>query len=166
MDSDQKRIIGFLCDYKDAWTDSHKLRALLMDCIPERKALRTVLVMAYEEGIVSDLNTSSDHNRVLFQHTKRLVDDYAIDERVANWAIETWNRVVETTRREQDTIAQQPKEEILVSHNEVDADIDEKGLDSIKLRAMMMIYDNKIIRRSKQEMADKLIKLVDREILR
>lgn len=90
MDDDQKKIVEFLLKYASVWKDSKSLKALLADCIPDKKVLRNIIINAYEEGIYDELKSSKDFKLVIYKYKRILCDDYGIGEKYANWAIETW----------------------------------------------------------------------------
>ena len=90
MDADQKKIVEYLLKYTSAWKDSKGLKAILADCVPDKKVLRNIMINAYEAGIYEELKTAKDFKIVIYKYKKILCEDYGIDEKYANWAIETW----------------------------------------------------------------------------
>lgn len=90
MDDDQRIIVEYLLKYTSAWRNTKGLKAILADCIPDKKVLRNVMVSAYEEGIYEEIKFAKDYKFVTHKYKKILCEDYGIGEKYANWAIETW----------------------------------------------------------------------------
>lgn len=166
MDFYQKKIVDFLNENKESWHDSRSLRGILMDCIPDKKALQSVLLIAYNEGIVEELSIDQNNNVISYKYIKKLINDYAIEEKTARWAVDTWNYIIDTNG----SSPNRNSESVMNGNNnsvyseEGNENLDNQVLDRIKLRAEMMIQDNKQLMEPREVLVDRLIKLVDYEL--
>lgn len=96
IDEKQEIIIKTLIQHKDVWKTAKGLEAILADCIPgnENKAIRNVILIAYKEGIVGALEEKHEIELVISRYITKLVMEYAIDNTVVEWCVETWRKII------------------------------------------------------------------------
>jgi len=85
---------------RDVLNDSRLCRALLLDLCGEYKREISVLVVAMEERVVAALQAPQPGvpaELLLARLTKRLVDNRALTEDAARWAVESWALALEIT---------------------------------------------------------------------
>jgi len=78
---------------RDVLNDSRLCKAFLLDLCGEHKREISVLVVAMEERVAADLQKSQSGvplELLLTRLTKRLVDNRALAEDAARWAVESW----------------------------------------------------------------------------
>lgn len=90
MEKIYKDIVDFIKNHRDLIIDSRSLRALLADGIPNNKSLRHILQVAYDEGITKRISSETNMRRLVYQYKKILMEDYAINENLADLSIEIW----------------------------------------------------------------------------
>ena len=151
MDNDQRIIINYLLRNRDSWRTSKGLKAILADSIPDKKALRNTLIIAYEEGIFDAFKNVDDLNRTIYKYKKILIDDYAINEKVAEWAVETWLLIV---RKENE------------DYTEFDEPlyIDEKCLNHMISKIMVLAPKNEMRTMSKLECVSITKRIIESEM--
>ena len=80
--------------YSDALDNRQRIRAVLLDFFPDERVKSNVLVIAYDSGIALAIK-----NRVMLDNTfalrfiKILTSDYAIQNRMAKWAVLYWMKM-------------------------------------------------------------------------
>lgn len=91
---EHKNMISFLKGNKDLWKDSRSFKSLLADIIPEDKSIRHILQIAYDEGIVEDINRGSDIKRVIYSYQKIMTDDYLLNRSAADLSLCIWLEIL------------------------------------------------------------------------
>ena len=158
MDDDQKIIVEYLLKYTSTWRDSKGLKAILADCIPDKKVLRNVMLSAFEEGIYEELKSANDYKFVIYKYKRILCEDYGIGEKYANWAIETWlfvsgvdveNEIFETTNHSYAMKITDPK----IDMKSIDElELHPRTVSALKRAGINTVGD--LVRLSATEMAD------------
>lgn len=90
IDSNQKKIIDMLTRYNASVESAQKLKAFLLDCIPEERAIRNVLVAAYSEGVIEEIKNNQDSIILRNRFVKKMVNNYGFSEQIVIWAFDTW----------------------------------------------------------------------------
>jgi tetratricopeptide (TPR) repeat protein len=88
---------------RDVLKDPQLCKALLKDLCGEHKREIFVLVTALEEGIAANLLAAQENmplQVLLAQLTERLVDNRALNENAARWAVESWALALEVIELE------------------------------------------------------------------
>ena len=91
----KSQIIEILKDNSDIISDKKRLNGILMDCIPNNKALRNALIISFEEGIVESFQ-EKDFNRTLFEFNRVLTEDYGLNDSITQEALDIWVRICKT----------------------------------------------------------------------
>lgn len=93
-DLPRRKLAEIVAQYgPSVWEDPRRCRALLMDLCGESRREIFVLVSAVEEGVPAELHQSPagvPTELLLARLTERLVDNRALDEEAARWAVESW----------------------------------------------------------------------------
>lgn len=90
MDDIQKALITLVDEVPDSLMNRQKLRAALMDLLPEKKLQVNLLMNAYDEGVVTRLTGDSDTTLHALQLIKSLADGYGLTRNAALWSISSW----------------------------------------------------------------------------
>ena len=91
VDENQKKIIDMLIKYITSIDSSKKLKAYLLDCIPEERAIINVFVAAYSEGIIEEIRKAKDTVILKKRFVKKMMDNYGFNEQIVTWTFDTWN---------------------------------------------------------------------------
>ncbi len=84
-------LIDLTNKYPQAINDRQVLRGLLSDFYPKDKLYVNILLMAYDEGLVSEICASNVIDYFMKKRmSSRLVNNYGITEKLADSAIEAW----------------------------------------------------------------------------
>jgi hypothetical protein len=93
-DLPRQKLVEIVARYGDAVIESsRRCRGLLLDHCAEHRREINLLITALEEQIVADLQawpSGVPLEILLARLTKRLVDNYAMTEDAARWAVESW----------------------------------------------------------------------------
>ena len=84
MDFERKKVVEYLVKYKESWPDYRGLKAILSDCIPQNKAYKNVMLVAYEEGAFSEFSEHVNDKIVTYRIKKKIINNHAISEEAAN----------------------------------------------------------------------------------
>lgn len=77
--------------YQEALDDKKKFAALVKDLFPEQAKNANLLLMAYNKGIVQDIQTASYiNNAFAFRYVKQLMDDFGMSRANADWIVSVW----------------------------------------------------------------------------
>ena len=75
----------------DAVTEKKRFTGLMRDLFPGQQMQINLICMAWDLGIVSDIQaTQHINNSFAFRYVKRLVDEYGVSRLNADWAISIW----------------------------------------------------------------------------
>jgi len=93
-DLPRRKLAEIVAQYgPSVWEDPRRCRALLMDLCGEHRREIFVLVSAAEEEVATELRdvpAGVPTELLLARLTERLVDNRALDEDAARWAVESW----------------------------------------------------------------------------
>lgn len=153
MDKEQKAIVQMLNSYHNSWETMKGLRALLADCIPEKKMLRNVMCYAYEAGIVQSYGQESDIQKLKYRYIKILKNEYAVVEEYADWAIQTWIYVL--SQKNENKAGN-------CMGNDMQFYIDEKKLKMMKLALLTGVRDLDNNIHSHREVVTEFMKMMER----
>lgn len=82
-------------DYPDALSDRKKLHALFSDFFPQDRLKRNILLMVFDEGIVDEMQTKKQIDRMdLHRYVKSVNQGYGIRTENAEEAVVTWAKAV------------------------------------------------------------------------
>lgn len=77
--------------YSDMLENRQRVRAVLLFFFPNEKVKANVLVIAYDSGIALAIRNSKVlDNTFALRFIKVLISDYAINNQMANWAVQYW----------------------------------------------------------------------------
>lgn len=83
--------INVFQQYPNCVSDRVKFRGILFDCFPTQKAKVNLILNAYDEGIMRDIESASLLDIYFFSRwKKRVIDSYGISEENAEWTINYW----------------------------------------------------------------------------
>lgn len=90
MDEIQSKLIDLLKMGPDCVRNRKVLKSTLMDILPENKLYVNLLMNAFDEGIVDQLDSSTDSALLALRMIKRLIDGYGLTKQAATWSIASW----------------------------------------------------------------------------
>ena len=87
-------------------SDRTKLNNILLDLLQGDRLTRNILMMAYDEGVVTEIAAGKSKQEDIYRYQKRIIGDYGISEENARSAIGAWCRFygvnISDTRDEED----------------------------------------------------------------
>ena len=89
----EKEFEKVLSQYRDAVDDKKKFTGLIKDFFhnPEDVKAVNLILMAYDMGIVEDMNkTARINNTFAYRYVKQLMDDYGMSRVNADWIVSMW----------------------------------------------------------------------------
>lgn len=84
-------LITLVKQYSHAINDRQMLKGLLSDFYPDNKLYVNILLMAYDDGLVSEIRSSDNIEYFMKKRmSSRLSNNYGISEKLADSVIEAW----------------------------------------------------------------------------
>lgn len=94
MDND-KVLAGIIQDYPDALSDRKRLQALLMDFFPQDRRKRNLLMLVFDDGLVSEMRGLGQMDQMtLHRFVKSIELGYDIRTRSAEAAVTAWAKAL------------------------------------------------------------------------
>ena len=92
---DDKVLAGLIQDYPDALSDRKRLQALLLDFFPQDRRKRNLLLIVFDDGIVSEMRELGqlDH-MTLHRFVRSIEQGYDIRTKSAEAAVMAWARAM------------------------------------------------------------------------
>ena len=126
-------------DFERAWENPSVMKDLLMDYYPNDKLLRNLLYASVEEHIPHDLYLSQSYSKEeLYRYSKRLVDGYGCNKRIANEIVELW---VDALRIEKPKIKQHLTREQILDLSMEELDLSVRAYNSMKRAGIDTVRD-------------------------
>ena len=92
---DHRILARMIKDYPDVLSDRKRLQALFLDFFPEDRLKRNILLMVYDDGIVSELSGLTQMDKItLHRFVKSVSQGYGIKTQSAEDAILTWSKAI------------------------------------------------------------------------
>lgn len=83
--------INIFKQYPDCTSNRVKFRGILSDVFPTERVKINLILNAYDEGIIDEIDHSIQLDATLFDRMKiRIINSYGISEKNAEWAINYW----------------------------------------------------------------------------
>ena len=87
----EKEFESMLLQYGDAVNDKKKFTGLIKDFFPQEARTINLMLMAYEIGIVQQLQSAGRiNNAFAYRFVKQLTDDYGLSRVNADWVVSIW----------------------------------------------------------------------------
>ena len=87
----EKDFESMLRQYTNAVDDKKRFTGLIKDCFPDQVKTINLMLMAYEVGIVQQIQTAGRiNNAFAFRFVKQLTDDYGLSRANADWVVSVW----------------------------------------------------------------------------
>ena len=87
----EKDFESMLRQYGDVIDDKKKFTGLIKDYFPDQAKTINLMLMAYEVGIVSQIQTAGKlNNAFAFRLVKQLTEDYGLSRVYADWVVSIW----------------------------------------------------------------------------
>ncbi len=87
----EKDFESMLRKYGEAIDDKKKFIGLIKDCFPKEVKTINLMMMAYDIGIVQQLQgTGRINNAFAYRFVKQLTDDYGLSRANADWVVSVW----------------------------------------------------------------------------
>lgn len=87
----EKDFESMLRQYGDAIEDKKKFTGLIKDYFPDQAKTINLMLMAYEVGIVGQIQTAGKlNNAFAFRFVKQLTEDYGLSRVNADWVVSVW----------------------------------------------------------------------------
>lgn len=87
----EREFEKMLLQYQDLVLDKKRFTGLIKDIFPEETRTVNLLMMAYDIGIVEEIQTVNLINNIFaFKYVKKLIDDYGISRKNADWIVSIW----------------------------------------------------------------------------
>lgn len=87
LDKEKKTIIEFVAQHPDSISNQRRFDSIIADCIPENKALRNALSIAYEEGVINILRVGTDSQQTMYRCRKLLENNGGLRPELAISAV-------------------------------------------------------------------------------
>lgn len=92
---DDKVLAGIIRDYPDALSDRKRLQALLMDFFPQDRRKRNLLMLVFDDGLVSEMRGLGQMDQMtLHRFVKSIELGYDIRTRSAEAAVTAWAKAL------------------------------------------------------------------------
>ncbi|MDE5718954.1 MAG: leucine-rich repeat domain-containing protein [Lachnospiraceae bacterium] len=92
---DDKVLAGIIQDYPDALSDRKRLQALLMDFFPQDRRKRNLLMLVFDDGMVSEMRGLGQMDQMtLHRFVKSIELGYDIRTRSAEAAVTAWAKAL------------------------------------------------------------------------
>lgn len=87
----EKDFESMLRRYGDAIDDKKLFKGLIKDCFPKEVKTINLMLMAYDVGIVQQLQAAGRiNNAFAYRFVKQLTDDYGLSRANADWVVSVW----------------------------------------------------------------------------
>ncbi len=84
-------LLDIMERYPDAWRETKRFRAILMDLLPENKVCRNMLCVSLDEKIPDDIYGSEEiDSKTFFMLSQRLMKAYGCTEKMAEEIVTMW----------------------------------------------------------------------------
>lgn len=92
---DDKVLAGLIQDYPDALSDRKRLQALLLDFFPQDRRKRNLLLIVFDDGIVSEMRELGQLDHMMLHRFVRSIEQgYDIRTKSAEAAVMAWARAM------------------------------------------------------------------------
>jgi hypothetical protein len=87
----ERSFTELLKNYSTAVSDKRRFHGLVRDILPDQALQANLLLILYDMGISSDIETTSAiTNAFAFRFVKRLIDEHGVSRVNADWAVSVW----------------------------------------------------------------------------
>lgn len=92
---DDKVLADMIRDYPDALLDRKKLQALLLDFFPKDRLKRNLLLLAFDDGVVSEMRGLKQADKMTLHRFVRSIElGYDVKTRSAETAVSLWAKAI------------------------------------------------------------------------